>query len=122
MKIEFKGIKGEWMIAENHIHEQDHYHYTILSNGSKCIAEVWRTCFKGQSNSGKYTDSGSLCEDAQAFDNARLISAAPDLLNALGKCIEIVKVWHGEDGFDIYLNKSPEFEPIRETLKKAGVL
>lgn len=61
--------------------------------------------------------------DAQGVANARLIAAAPELLDALKKAVENIKVWHnmgGNEGvWDIYWHNAPEMKPIRDVIAKA---
>lgn len=63
-----KPTGGVWMVAENGI--DNRHQYTVLSNGSSCIADVYRR------------PKNKEAEDAEALANARLISASPDLLEA----------------------------------------
>lgn len=40
------------------------------------------------------------------------------LRKALEQCVNVTKVWHGEDAFDLYFNHSPEMKLIRDVLGK----
>ena len=46
-------------------------------------------------------------------------AAAPALLEALKQSIETIKAWHGEPGWNIYWNMSPEMLAIRAALALA---
>lgn len=61
------------------------------------------------------------CEPALANAKIRgdLLSIERDeLIEALRACVEVTKVWHGTEVFDIYYDCSPEMKPIREALAK----
>lgn len=51
--------------------------------------------------------------------NARLIAAAPDLLAALRRAKETIRVWHGPNAWDIYDRVSPEMVAINAAIAKA---
>lgn len=55
----------------------------------------------------------------EAEANARLIAAAPRMLEALIGAIEIIKIWHGEEAFQIYLKNAPEMKPIISSIERA---
>ncbi|MGY0037668.1 hypothetical protein [Pedobacter sp. NJ-S-72] len=68
---EFKGTPGPWRVIED---EQ---------------ADVIRIVEKHDYNPGFYTE---ICEISQGIDEAHLIAAAPDLLEVLNECVELMKV------------------------------
>lgn len=80
MKI--KHTPGGWMIAENHI-EGNHYQYSIISipNATE-VATIIRHNFKRVGKS-KFKDKDTLFECKEAEANAKLIAAAPELLQAI---------------------------------------
>ena len=51
--------------------------------------------------------------------NARLISAAPDLLAALKDALKTIEAWHGPIAWQIYLDHAPEMKRIRAAIDKA---
>lgn len=51
--------------------------------------------------------------------DARLIAAAPDLLEALREAMEALKTFHGPDCWDIYEKNSPEMKRWRAAIAKA---
>ncbi len=51
--------------------------------------------------------------------NARLIAAAPDMLEALRMAKETIRVWHGPNAWDIYDRASPEMKAINSAIAKA---
>jgi hypothetical protein len=59
--------------------------------------------------------------------DARLTAAAPDLVEALRKAVEVIRVWHNMGGpaaegvWPIYWRSAPEMKPIRKALAKAGI-
>src|SRR5262245_43680231 len=74
-----------WMIAENHLPDQPNFQYSILSYGTRSIAEVWRTNFR-KVGKDKFKVNGKksvLHKDIDARKVAILIAAAPELLRAL---------------------------------------
>lgn len=54
-----------------------------------------------------------------AVANARLIAAAPDMLEALKTAKETIRAWHGPNAWDIYDRVSPEMRVINEAIAKA---
>lgn len=52
-------------------------------------------------------------------ENARLIAAAPDLLEALKTAKETIRLWHGPVSWDIYDRASPEMKAINAAIAKA---
>lgn len=57
-------------------------------------------------------------KDAECQANARLITAAPDLYEELVEAVNIIRVFHGELGWEIYEQKSPEMQRIKAALAK----
>jgi len=55
----------------------------------------------------------------ECLANARLIAAAPDMLEALKAAKETIRVWHGPNAWDIYDRSSPEMKAINEAIAKA---
>lgn len=43
-------------------------------------------------------------------------NANAELKLALKKCVEVLKMWHGPEAFEIYYDHSPEMAPIRRVL------
>ena len=48
-----------------------------------------------------------------------LIAAAPELLTALYKACNTIRAWHGEAGWSIYEENSPEMKLITAAIAKA---
>jgi len=73
------------------------------------------------SDQGRSRNRVAIVEDYHPdFErNANLIAAAPELYEQLKAAIEIIRIWHGGDAWDIYLNHSPEMKRIRAALEKA---
>lgn len=67
------------------------------------------------------TQSGTICTatDEEINGNAKLIAAAPELLEELKEARELIRIWHGDDCFDIYDRKSPEMKRINAAISKA---
>ncbi|HEX3163584.1 MAG TPA: hypothetical protein VHQ92_13485 [Pseudolabrys sp.] len=59
-----------------------------------------------------------VSDKAEAEANARLMAAAPELLVALQEAMEVVKVFHGLDAWEIYRDKSPEMIRWRTLIAK----
>ena len=51
--------------------------------------------------------------------DARLIAAAPELLEALKKAKDVIRVWHGPIAWDIYDRASPEMTEINAAIANA---
>lgn len=64
--MEFKGTKGEWSISK-----EEGYDYDIVCNGKEI-------CWLGLAD----------CEDNEKLQNAKLMAASKELLDALTKLIE----------------------------------
>ena len=71
-------------------------------------------------------DRRAICEmdpawhDTEQGDaDARLIAAAPELLEALEEAKSIIRTWHGEEAWDIYDLASPEMKRINAAIAKA---
>jgi hypothetical protein len=43
-----------------------------------------------------------------------------ELVSALEEVIQVVKYWHGVEGFEIYLKSSPELKRARTILDRIG--
>jgi len=90
--MEFKGTKGNWILRENQC--------TVMSDENCLIARV----FDGKGNSLLEHKEQS---DEIVFKNAKLISSAPKLLEALYELVSLKK-WKDEFGKDEwYLEKQP---------------
>lgn len=57
--------------------------------------------------------------DEEAEEVARIAAAAPQMLRALEKAKEIIRVWHGPNAWYIYERSSPEMQEINSAIKKA---
>lgn len=66
-----------------------------------------------------YTTVCDVADNDYFEANARLISSAPDLLEALRDAIDAVKVFHGPEAWDIYWEHSPECKRWRAAIAKA---
>ncbi|MCM3565942.1 hypothetical protein [Hydrogenophaga intermedia] len=51
--------------------------------------------------------------------NARLMAAAPELLDALREAMQAVEAFHGPDHWDVYRDHSPEMKRWRDVITKA---
>lgn len=76
-----KHTPAPWGIAENHMNEFKNQ-YTILSLMTHTVCEVTRHNYKEVGND-KFKDPETLHKDEEALANAKLIAAAPELLEAL---------------------------------------
>jgi hypothetical protein len=106
MKTNF--TKGEWMIAENHI-EDNNYQYTVLGEYGRIeVATIIRHNFKKVGKS-KFKSKDELypCKEAEA--NTKLIAAAPEMFEMLQNLKIALKSLH----CDIIIND------IDKLLKKA---
>lgn len=98
--MEFKGTKGEWnLVMTNEV--ESHLDIAINSDKDDCIAWVY---------------SSSDYKDINGNANAKLIAAAPELLEALQDCLESLEVYV-KDGF-IMSNTISE-NKARKAIKKA---
>ena len=57
-------------------------------------------------------------ENEEVEANARLIAAAPELLEALVKSVSVIEQWHGKEVFEIYYKHAPEMKVIRSVIEK----
>jgi hypothetical protein len=60
---------------------------------------------------------GISAEEAER--RSRIERAAPELLAALKESIEIIHVFHGESGWEIYRRNAPEMKRIQDAIAKA---
>jgi hypothetical protein len=68
---------------------------------------------------GAYHDS-LLMDDLEESDaNARLISSAPELLEALKEAKELIQFFHGDPAWEIYDSSSPEMKRLNAAIAKA---
>ncbi len=56
---------------------------------------------------------------AEAEANARLIAAAPELLDALRDAMQAVEVFHGPIAWEVFRDHSPEMKRWRAAIAKA---
>jgi hypothetical protein len=90
--METNYTKGEWSIAENHVEHEFKNQFTILSDSTKTICDVARHNYRefGKDKFVKFRND-QLNPDAEAEANAKLISAAPSLLDGCYAAIAIFK-------------------------------
>ncbi|MDR1098706.1 MAG: hypothetical protein LBL57_11305 [Tannerella sp.] len=96
----FKGTKGKWIITPNELFIND---YHVLGNGGQKI--------KGRFVVVGYCPCNQNTTKEQSLANARLIAAAPELLEALQKLMEAV------DGLPALT--ASQYEKGRLAIKKA---
>lgn len=58
----------------------------------------------------------TTASDADAELIVRAVNAHDDLVKALEKAKEIIRIWHGPDAWEIYDSHSPEMKPINAAL------
>lgn len=56
---------------------------------------------------------------AEIDATANLISAAPDMLEALKAAKDAIRAWHGSNAWEIYDRSSPEMKAINAAIAKA---
>lgn len=77
---------GEWQSADNHV-EGNNYNHTILSNGTKVVADVIRHNFKKFGKSKfKTKDKLNPCNEAKA--NAEYTALAVNNLHHIAEALE----------------------------------
>lgn len=54
-----------------------------------------------------------------AIADARLIAAAPEMLEALKTAKDTIRAWHGPNDWEIYDRSSPEMKAINAAIAKA---
>lgn len=84
-----------------------------LTRISKTVADL-----VGDGHSSHYIATVAVFRDQQEA-NARLIAAAPDLLDALRDAISAVQIFHGHIDWETYRNHSPEMKRWNAAIAKA---
>jgi hypothetical protein len=51
--------------------------------------------------------------------NATLWASSPILLAELKRAVHLIRLWHGEVGWDLYYQMSPEMNAIRQAIGRA---
>ncbi len=114
-----KHTKREWLInvTDRAISENPNY-FTINIKNEKGEKKLIALVYIQLHGSPKQMDEDKA--------NAKLIAAAPELLEALIKAKKLIKDWHnmgtedmGDGLWTIYEEKSPEMQPINNAIKKA---
>ncbi len=108
--------KGEWTVAANHLESFEPFQYTILANGSNCVAEVWRHNYPEAKFREGDANKLNLCLEADA--NAKLIAAAPKLLESLQVLIALLDS-EAENNPSIKKRINFFLVPARITVKEA---
>jgi hypothetical protein len=79
-QLEFKGTKGEWNVRDNFRKP------SILNESNQVLAMLSINCFDDKDGLHKYYSHNKM------MANAKLIAAAPELLKALIKSVESMKL------------------------------
>ena len=74
----FKGTKGEWSYCDSELNPAKHNFSIVANNGTRLVADIYKRHQK---------------EAREAIENAKLISAAPELLKACLSALEIIDLW-----------------------------
>jgi hypothetical protein len=91
-----------WTVQETTVSSNQCY---CVNSGKFCVARV-----------GYGFEEG---EEPQDRPNARLIAAAPELLEALQDAIAAVRVFHGPVAWETYRDHSPEMKRWRAAIARA---
>lgn len=96
---------GPWKFEESH---------STTVHGSHCVGFV----VNGKTNVADVCASYDISDD-EAMANARLIAAAPALLDALQALLPMVQEWHDEFPRDIGDKEAPAIEAARAAIANA---
>ena len=85
------------------------------------MAEHWEVDASGFNikEEGKPITVAMTQPHSRMKQRARLIAAAPELLEALKEAVAIIEIWHGPQAWDIYNKASPEMKRINAAIAKA---
>lgn len=105
--MEFKGTKGEWEIM------MDDDEIKVIQSSSLENGSGWRSYV-------------AICEEVQCIEDAKLIVAAPDLLEALQKMVERIEYYAslketGQPNIEdwAYTYNSGDMDEARAAISKA---
>lgn len=90
--------------------------YTVNANGTN---RLYAHIQPGTADDGERV--GDEERHKAAAKLARACNAHDALAEALRNAVAIIKMWHGEPGWDIYAGHSPEMQQINAALAAAGV-
>lgn len=109
MELEFKGTKGQWLSS----HSQSKKSWNVISTKLGSKHKIANCPYLYDE---RYNESFNKKESAESEANAKLIAAAPDLLEALQYTLEQLKGLDGNNPSEIMIINKCE-KAIEKALK-----